>query len=92
MAERIGCQVAFNDNEVVVAVYYDTTTGRPTRIVSDNSGNATAVTFTVSNQTKSYSGTRTIQPGHEEYQVPVGLASRINFATGDVLVQATHQP
>lgn len=38
MAERVGSRVAFDDEAVAVTVYYEDTTGHPTRIVSENDG------------------------------------------------------
>lgn len=91
MAERVGSRVAFDDEAVAVTVYYEDTTGHPTRIVSENDGEATQVTFTISSANRAWTGTRTIQAGTVDYSVPAGLANRIDFNTGDVAIDAAHE-
>ena len=73
MAEVAGARFAFDDEGVVIQVWYDDVTGHPTRVTSTTA-------------------TRTIPSGTDEYTVPNGIASRVNFLADppDVYLAATH--
>jgi hypothetical protein len=90
MTEVAGARFAFSDESVVIQVYYDDVTGHPTRVTASNTGSASEVTYTVASGDRTFSGTRTVPAGSEDYSIPTGLASRVNFLTNDCYLAATH--
>lgn len=92
MAEALLERFAFNDEAIVIEVFYDDVTGHPTRVTSDNrSGASQAIAYTLANRNRSFTGTHTVPVGGEEFTVPTNLANRIDVLSGDVSLEATWQ-
>lgn len=89
MAEKVYGSWSFQSESISLQLYYDDVTGHPTRIVAVVRQTCT-LKATVSNGNKVYTATRTFQPGYENFAVPTNVGSRINFLTGDAVIEVEH--
>lgn len=72
--------MAFNDDAVIVTVYYNDVTGRPTRITTHSDYvSPLHVEFMVDNGTRTAEFRRSIQPGDNEFNLTPGQANQYMF-------------
>jgi len=82
MAEVIGCEVW--SGGIHFAIFYEDTTGRPTRATCDNPGTKTEVAWEIRTPDgKGFQRVSNVPAGYNEYAVPAGVARRFDFRTDE---------